>query len=166
MMKVLFRHIKTFIAKHTKKYVWALARMYDIRIEVPAYPNGRYPVIIEGGLEQIKHCIPSSVYFNTASGQIIVGEGTSFGYDVKLVTGKHMNLDESKKMGKNFHYVPDAGRDITIGKNCFFGTGAIIIGPVIIGDYTVVGAGAVVTKDLESKSFYVGNPARKIKSFE
>ena len=165
-MKNLFKHLIKFIAKHTKKHVWALARMYDIRIEVAAHPSGRYPVIIEGGLEQIKHCIPSSVYFNTASGKIIVGEGTSFGYDVKLVTGKHMNLEESKKLGKTFHYVPDAGRDIIIGKNCFFGTGAIVIGPVTIGDYTVVGAGTVVTKDLDSKSFYVGNPSRKIKTFE
>ncbi len=165
-MKNLLKLVLKFFAKHTKKYVWAISRMYNLRIEIPAHPHGRFPVEIEGGEEQIEHCIPPSVYFNTASGKIKIGEGTSFGYDVKLVTGKHMTLDEAKDSGNDFHFVPEGGRDIIIGRNCFFGTGAIIIGPVTIGDYTVVGAGSIVTKNLDSKSFYVGSPAQKIKTFE
>lgn len=150
-------------ARHTKKYVWVLARAYDIKIETPAQAHGRFPVIIEGGEEQIREKIPASVYFNTASGTIKVGIGTAFGYDVRLVTGKHLDIEESERSGIEFHHVPD-GRDITIGCNCFIGTGAIVIGPVNIGDYTVVGAGSVVTKDLEPRSFYAGIPAKKIRS--
>ena len=152
-------------ARHTQRYVWAIARMYSIRIERPAFPVGRFPIEIEGGDEQVSQCIPPSVYFNTASGKIKIGIGTSFGYDVKLVTGKHMNLDEANKTGNSFHFVPEGGRDIIIGRHCFIGTGAIIIGPVNIGDFTVVGAGSIVTKDLDSKSLYVGVPAKKIKQF-
>jgi acetyltransferase-like isoleucine patch superfamily enzyme len=165
-MKKMIKTILKFFTKHTQKYVWAIARMYNIRVEIPVNPHGRFSVEIEGGEEQIRHCIPPSVYFNTASGKIQIGKGTSFGYDVKLVTGKHMNLNEAKESGKTFHYVTEKGRDIIIGRNCFIGTGAIIIGPVTIGDYTVVGAGSIVTKDLDSKSFYVGSPAKKKRVFE
>ena len=165
-MKIIFKVILKFIVKYTQKYVWAIARMYSIKIERPAYPVGRFPVEIEGGDVQISQSIPPSVYFNTASGKIKIGKGTSFGYDVKLVTGKHLSIEEAKIAGKNFHSVPEGGRDIIIGRNCFIGTGAIIIGPVFIGDFTVVGAGSVVTKNLDEKSFYAGVPAKKIKQFK
>jgi maltose O-acetyltransferase len=38
----------------------------------------------------------------------------------------------------------------------------IILKGVSIGDYSIVGAGSVVTKDIENNSLVVGNPARKI----
>jgi len=151
-----------FIARHTRKYVWTIARAYHLKIEVPAHPHGRFPVVIEGGEQQIRKHIPPSVYFNTASGRITVGAETSFGYDVKLVTGKHVDIGEAQRTGVQFHHVPD-GRDITIGRNCFIGTGAIIIGPVRIGDYVVVGAGSVVTRDLLDRGFYAGVPAVKLR---
>ena len=49
-----------------------------------------------------------------------------------------------------------------IGNNVSIGTNATIL-PVKIVDNVVVGAGAVVTKNIESSGIYVGNPARKIR---
>ena len=152
-----------FLVRYTKRYVWAVARAYNLKIEIPAYPHGRFPVVIEGGDQQIQNNIPASVYFNTASGTISIGSGTSFGSDVSLVTGKHVDIEEAERTGVPFHHVPE-GRDITVGRYCFIGTGAIVIGPVTIGDYSVVGAGSVVTTDLEPRGFYAGVPARKIRS--
>jgi len=43
------------------------------------------------------------------------------------------------------------------------GAGAIILPGVEIGEYSIVGAGAVVTKNVPPYSVVVGNPARKIK---
>lgn len=150
----------------TKRIVWFIARKYNIKIEVPAFPHGRFPVEVEGGDYQIRHCIPSSVYFNTASGKIFVGLGTSFGHDVKLLTGKHLNVSEAEEQGENFHSVPNMGRDIVIGRNCFIGSGAIIIGPVEIGDYSVIGAGAIIVKNVEPYGFYLGSPARKVRDLK
>ena len=42
----------------------------------------------------------------------------------------------------------------------WLGGGAIVLPGVSIGDNTVVGAGAVVTKDLPPDVVAVGNPAR------
>lgn len=44
------------------------------------------------------------------------------------------------------------------------GAGAIIIGPIVIGERAVVGAGAVVTKDVPAGQTVAGNPARLITS--
>ena len=50
-----------------------------------------------------------------------------------------------------------------IGNNVSIGTNATIM-PVSICDRAVVGAGAVVTKDITEPGFYVGNPARRMQS--
>ena len=51
----------------------------------------------------------------------------------------------------------------TIGNNCYFGSGAKVIGAVTIADDVAVGAGAVVTGDiLEPGTTWGGVPARKI----
>jgi acetyltransferase-like isoleucine patch superfamily enzyme len=49
-----------------------------------------------------------------------------------------------------------------IGNNVSIGSNATIL-PVTITDNVVIGAGAVVTKDVLEPGVYVGNPARKLK---
>ncbi len=50
-----------------------------------------------------------------------------------------------------------------IGDNCYFGSGAKVIGAVSIADDVAVGAGAVVTKDItEPGTTWAGVPAKKI----
>ena len=62
----------------------------------------------------------------------------------------------------NWHvYAP-----ITVGSKVFIGVGAIIMPGVAIGDYAIVGAGSVVTKDVPSGEVWAGVPARFIKSTE
>ena len=50
-----------------------------------------------------------------------------------------------------------------LGNDVWVGTNAVILGGLTIGDGAVIGAGAVVTKDVEPYSIVVGNPAREIK---
>ncbi|SNB45053.1 acyltransferase [Geobacter sp. DSM 9736] len=52
-------------------------------------------------------------------------------------------------------------RSTSIGNNVSIGTNATIL-PVKICDNVVIGAGAVVTKDIAEPGIYAGNPARKI----
>lgn len=55
-------------------------------------------------------------------------------------------------------------RHTRIGKHCFIGARSIIMPGVTIGDQCIVGSGAVVTKDVPSRSIVAGNPATIIKS--
>lgn len=50
-----------------------------------------------------------------------------------------------------------------IGVRCFIGANAIIMPGLRIGDNVIVGAGAVVTKNIPSGCIVVGNPAKIIK---
>lgn len=56
--------------------------------------------------------------------------------------------------------------EVTIGEGVYVGTGAKIINQLEIGDYTIVGAGAVVSKTLPAHCTAVGVPARPIKYHE
>jgi acetyltransferase-like isoleucine patch superfamily enzyme len=53
--------------------------------------------------------------------------------------------------------------EVVIGRDCYFGTGAIVLGGVHIGDGAVIGAGSVVTKDIPAYQMWAGNPARYIR---
>lgn len=55
---------------------------------------------------------------------------------------------------------------ISIGEHCFIGANSTIMPNVKIGDYVIVGAGAVVTSDLKPYGVYAGIPARYICSLE
>jgi acetyltransferase-like isoleucine patch superfamily enzyme len=106
--------------------------------------------------------IPRSVYFNTRSGRIEIGRQTVFGEHVMVLTGKHASIKDARNLGVPLHHVPEGGRDIIIGNGCYIGSGAILIGPLKVGDHAVIGAGAVVTRDVPAESFVGGNPARVI----
>lgn len=56
-------------------------------------------------------------------------------------------------------------RPTRLGNHVSIGTNATIL-PVTIVDYVVIGAGAVVTKDLSEAGIYAGNPARLIRKIE
>jgi acetyltransferase-like isoleucine patch superfamily enzyme len=51
----------------------------------------------------------------------------------------------------------------TIRRGARIGAGAILCPAVEIGEEAFVGAGAVVTKDVEARTLVVGNPARKLR---
>ena len=60
--------------------------------------------------------------------------------------------------------MPNKERRITIGNDVWLGAGVIVLPGITIGECSVIGAGAVVTKDIPPYSIAVGNPARVIKT--
>jgi acetyltransferase-like isoleucine patch superfamily enzyme len=51
-------------------------------------------------------------------------------------------------------------------EGCSIGAGAIILPGVRIGKFSMIGAGAVVTKDVMAEEIAVGCPAKKINNYE
>ena len=51
---------------------------------------------------------------------------------------------------------------VTLQDNVVIGSGAQILGPVIVGKNSLIGANAVVTKDVPEKSIMVGIPAKRV----
>ncbi|MCA6439116.1 MAG: acyltransferase [Chitinophagaceae bacterium] len=147
-----------------KPFIRRLANVYDIRLNYPITGSGSFQIEIDD-FEVSSKLIPKTVYFNTRSGKIKIGRNTVFGEDVMLLTGKHLSIDEVDS-SENLHHVPEGGRDILIGSNCYIGSGAILIGPLQVGDYSVICAGAVVTKDIPAYTMVGGVPAKKIKDLQ
>jgi maltose O-acetyltransferase len=55
-------------------------------------------------------------------------------------------------------------RPVEIGADCWIGMGVCILPGAQLGDGSVVGAGSVVTGELDPGSIAVGNPARTIRT--
>lgn len=70
----------------------------------------------------------------------------------------------------NFHPVqpsePAKTAPVRIGHNVWIGHRATILAGVTIGDHAVIGAGAVVTKDVAARTVVAGNPAKPIRTIE
>jgi acetyltransferase-like isoleucine patch superfamily enzyme len=60
---------------------------------------------------------------------------------------------------------PDSWRATRLGNRVSVGTNATIL-PVTICDQVVIGAGAVVTRDITEPGIYIGNPARLLRRLE
>jgi acetyltransferase-like isoleucine patch superfamily enzyme len=59
---------------------------------------------------------------------------------------------------------PEGWKRTTIGNRVSIGSNATIL-PISICDSVVIGAGAVVTKDITTPGIYAGNPARLLRAF-
>ena len=88
---------------------------------------------------------------------IYVGDCTMFGPNVVVATAGHPILPELREQGYQFNM------PVHIGRNCWLGSGVIVLPGVTIGDNVVVGAGSVVTKDLPDNVVAVGNPCRVLR---
>ncbi|OIP64120.1 MAG: hypothetical protein AUK29_05410 [Nitrospirae bacterium CG2_30_53_67] len=93
------------------------------------------------------------------SAAVTIGARSFFGHDVKLLTPYHdmESFDQDRR-----HAV--RCKPIHIGRGVWIASSAIILAGVTIGDGAVVGAGAVVTRDVPAFTFVAGNPARVIRT--
>lgn len=94
-------------------------------------------------------------------------------YLIKI--GNHVSISNGVRLlthdgsGWVFHHEdPTLQRfgKIEIKDNCFLGVNCIILPGITIGPNSIVGAGAVVTKDVPPNTIVAGNPARVIKSID
>lgn len=83
---------------------------------------------------------------------IIVEDAVFIGPGVIFTNDK---MPRSKSYPKKFDL-------IILRKNCSIGANATIIGPCEIGEFSLVGAGSVVTKSVPPHALVLGNPARII----
>lgn len=94
------------------------------------------------------------VYINAVNG-VSIGDYTNIGPNVGIISSNHdlVNNEEHIAVGP-----------ISIGRFCWMGMGAVILPGVQLADFTIVGAGAIVTRSFsEGYCVIAGNPARVIR---
>jgi len=90
-------------------------------------------------------------------GGIEIGDYTQIAPNVVIVSANHDVYDSRKHIEAK----------IKIGKYCWLGAGCKIMPGVTLGDFTIVGAGAVVTKSFPDGHCIIGGlPAIKIKDLD
>ncbi len=94
---------------------------------------------------------------------ITLGDNVNISFDCAFIT--HDGAISIIKKDPKYRNVLKFGK-INIGSNCFIGCRSTIMPGVTIGDYSIVAAGSVVTKDIPSGEIWGGNPAKFIQTTE
>jgi acetyltransferase-like isoleucine patch superfamily enzyme len=96
------------------------------------------------------------VYLQNFNGHITIGKGSYIAPNVGIITSNH-NLGDLRKH--------NGGIDVVLGEGCWIGMNSVILPGVILGNKTIVAAGAVVTHSfLDGNLVIGGTPAKIIKT--
>lgn len=152
-----------------------VANFFPMRIRIKIYE--KYGIKIQSGGQIRKYCffesnrieigensfINSKCNFITGAGneKIVIGKDVQIGTGCSFICTDH-------KIGKGNN--PRAGEanygSIIIGDGCWIGANVTVLKDVRIGKGVVIGAGSLVTKNLEDNSLYYGVPAQKVRNLD
>ena len=165
-------------AELVKEQTKCLDRLYDFNMTHPTEEKKRQELLKEMFAEIGESCyieppfhanfggkhvhFGSHIYANfnfttVDDTHIYVGDYTMFGPNVVLATAGHPINAELRKKGYQYN------APIHIGKNCWLGSGVLVLPGITIGDNVIIGAGSVVTKDIPSNVVAVGNPCKVLR---
>lgn len=112
---------------------------HNVHVGIAAAPGNSNGCYIQGG------------------GKIYIGDYTIIGPNVGIISSNHDLHDNQKKVRKV----------VRIEKYCWIGMGAVILPGVELGEFTIIAAGAIVTKSFpEGYCVVGGNPAKIIKQLD
>lgn len=89
-----------------------------------------------------------------------IGDYSMLGPGVHIITATHNFTSIDIPMSEQ----GTLEQPVTIGKDVWIGTNALILPGITISDHVIVAAGSIVTKDIPEYAIVAGNPAKIIKS--
>jgi maltose O-acetyltransferase len=109
--------------------------------------------------------------------RVRIGAGTFFNYDCLMLDVAPVTIGAACQVASRVQFITathpidpkprrigwESAKPITLGDNVWLSSGVIVCPGVTIGDHTVVGAGAVVTRDLPAGVVAMGVPARVLR---
>jgi len=132
----------------------------------------------KAGLDLIARIVSQSSRFLTG---IEIHPGAKIGKNFFIDHGMGVVIGETSEIKDNvtlYHSVTLGGispsinsgeqrgikRHPTLKNNVVVGSGAQVLGPIIVGEFAKIGANAVVTRDVPEHAIMVGVPAKNIKT--
>lgn len=145
-----------------------------------------YCVLDAKGLDNNGICIKENIFIGRGSilscknGDIALEKNVVIGFNSEIFSGSKVFIGENTLISA-YVYIIGGGHDysrvdipileqekpshgIKIERNCWIGAGAKVFDNVTIGEDTIIGAGAVVSKSIPAFSIAAGIPARVAKS--
>ncbi|WP_433162043.1 acyltransferase [Kribbella sp. CA-247076] len=97
--------------------------------------------------------------FSAVRGRISIGDGVRIGAHTSLLAFNHGTAP-----GEPIFRQKHTSLGITVGDDVWIGSNVTVLDGVTIGPHSIIGAGAVVTKDVPANTIAAGNPARVLRS--
>ncbi len=126
---------------------------------------------VVGKLDPVRYAKKIGVNF---MGEVKIYGSVSYSTEPWLITvGKDCHITDGVKFethdGGTLLFrknIPDLEitKPITIGDECYIGNNVIFLPGVTVGNHCIIGAGAIVSRDIPDNSVAVGVPARVIKT--
>jgi maltose O-acetyltransferase len=122
----------------------------DTDIRPPFYCDYGFNIRLGRGVFLNFNCVILDVV------EVTIGDRTQIGPAVQIYCADHPRNASQRREGLEF------GRPVRLGRDVWVGGGAIILPGVTIADEAIIGAGSVVTRDVESGATVARNPAVRI----
>ena len=136
--------------------VWAFANLYGCTIGDDSMV-GAY-VEIQAGVTVGKRCRIQSHTFICEG--ISIQDDVFVGHGVMFINDAHPRAVNARGKPQTREDWGDRLQSTLVKRGASIGSNATILGGITIGEDSIVGAGAVVTKDVPAGATVVGNPAR------
>lgn len=93
---------------------------------------------------------------------LIVNHGVGLVINPNVIIGDNVKLHQNTTIGSK----DSSGGCPVIGDNVVIGANCVVLGPIKIGNNSIIAAGSIVVKDVPSGVVVAGNPAKIIKIIE
>ena len=141
--------------------IFDLASNAEVIFGERVYLRGKYAPNVLTGFENAKIIIGDGSGLNgcviTARNLVRLGKRVLVSWRVSIMDSDLHDLSNTRKAEI---------KTVEIGDYVLIGAGAIILPGVKIGSHSIIGAGAVVSKDIPEHSLVVGVPAKKIREID
>lgn len=178
------------IIKNIKNVVLTKTFHHSARlIRYPCAIRNSNNIVFNKGFTCGYHCRFEAIAYHDAIGNIIFGEQCRLGDNVHIAAASKVTLGNHVLIASHV-FITDCSHGIytsavpttnpsldipnnreivaqetKIGNHVWIGENVVILIGVTIGDGCIIGAGAVVTKDIPNNCIAVGNPAKIIKKY-
>ena len=128
-----------------KKLVYKIIYGRRLRIGKGTTWRHGFHITIEGGQVEIgENCFFNNYCSINSLKKVTIGDGTIFGSNCHIYDHNHRFSDLETSIKAQGYTLGETH----IGKHCWFGTNAVVLKGVTIGDNCVIGAGVVVSEDV------------------
>lgn len=156
--KVVFKFLEKNVDNMPKRFIKLVANYYtDARIRKLYW-------------EKLGVCMGQNTYPNlgfqsTSNGEplVYIGANVSIAPNVTLITDSSANNGDKINNIEYINITLTKKEKIIIHNDVWIGANVTILPGITIGTCSVIGAGSVVTRDIDPYSIYAGVPAKKIR---
>jgi acetyltransferase-like isoleucine patch superfamily enzyme len=133
----------------------------------PLVPNALRVFLLRGAGVNIANMVIINEGFTLAcdigfESNLTIEDRVTFGPNVTVVVTSHPNNSQLREYMYVYPFMEVFGKTF-IRHDAWIGTGVIILPNVTVGENSIIGAGAVVTKDVPPHTVVAGIPAKVIR---